>query len=159
MHIIGVSDDDDARLHRSKPPAIALGIALQLTNILRDVGEDLGRNRIYLPQEDLHRFGVSEDDLRAGVVDYRFRALMKFEIARAHALYEESMPAIGNLKPDGQLAVGAAIMLYRGILDKIVANDYDVFRKRAFVSTAEKLQRMPAIVWKVKRMQPDWRQV
>jgi phytoene synthase len=81
---------------------------------------------------------------------------MKFEVERTHALYEESMPAIGNLKPDGRVAVGAALMLYRGILDKIVANDYDVFNKRAYVGTAEKLQRMPAIVWKVKRMQPEW---
>jgi phytoene synthase len=156
MHIIGVNNDDDSLLHHSRQPAIALGIALQLTNILRDVGEDLGRNRIYLPQEDLCRFGVSEDDLHAGVVTDRFRALMKFEVERTHALYEESMPAIGNLKPDGRVAVGAALMLYRGILDKIVANDYDVFNKRAYVGTAEKLQRMPAIVWKVKRMQPEW---
>ncbi len=154
MHIIGVNNDDDVLLNRSRQPAISLGIALQLTNILRDVGEDLGRNRIYLPQEDLRRFGVSEDDLRAGVVTDRFRALMRFEIERTHALYEDSMPAIGNLKPDGRVAVGAAIMLYRGILDKIVQNDYDVFNKRAFVGTAEKLQRMPAIIWKVNHMKP-----
>lgn len=155
MHIIGVMNDDEILMQRSRQPAIALGIALQLTNILRDVGEDLGRNRIYLPQEDLRRFGVSEDDLRASVVTDRFRALMQFEIERARGLYEESMPAIGNLKPDGRVAVGAAIMLYRGILDKIVENDYDVFSKRAYVSTAEKLARMPAIVWQVKRMKPD----
>jgi len=155
MHIIGVMDDDEALLHRSQQPAIALGIALQLTNILRDVGDDLGRNRIYLPQEDLRRFDISEDELRAGAMTDRFRALMKFEIERAHALYDNSMAAIGNLKPDGRVAVGAAIMLYRGILDKIVANDYDVFNKRAFVSTSEKLRRMPAIIWKVNRMKPD----
>jgi phytoene synthase len=155
MHIIGVKDDDEVLLHRSRQPAIALGIALQLTNILRDVGEDLGRNRIYLPQEDLRRFDVSEDDLRAGAVTDRFRALMKFEIERAHALYDNSLAAIGNLKPDGRVAVGAAIMLYCGILDKIVANDYDVFNKRAYVGTSEKLWRMPAIIWKVNRMKPD----
>lgn len=146
MHIIGVNGDDAALMQRSQPPAIALGIALQLTNILRDVGEDLSRNRIYLPQEDLHHFGVSEDDLRAGVVSASFRALMQFEIARAHALYEANLPAIRHLKQDGRLAVGAAILLYRAILDKIAENDYDVFHQRAFLSTTEKLLHMPAVV-------------
>jgi phytoene synthase len=159
MHIIGVNNDDEALMQRSRQPAIALGVALQLTNILRDIGEDLGRNRIYLPQEDLSRFGVTEVELRAGAITDRFRALMQFEIARAHALYEESMPAIGNLKPDGRVAVGAAIMLYRGILDKIVQNDFNVFNKRAYVGTAEKLQRMPAIVWKVNRMKPEGQKI
>lgn len=154
MHIIGVNDDNPHLFERSRQPAIDLGIALQLTNILRDVGEDLGRGRIYLPQEDLRRFGYTEEDLHAGVIDDRFRALMRFEIQRAHDYYTRSIPAISALKPDGRIAVGAAAMLYRGILDKIVENDFDVFHKRAHLSFREKLQRMPSIVWTVKQLPP-----
>lgn len=154
MHIIGVNDDDPDLFERSRQPAIDLGIALQLTNILRDVGEDLGRGRIYLPQEDLRRFGYTEEDLRAGVIDDRFRALMRFQIQRAHDYYARSIPAIAALKPDGRVAVGAAAMLYRGILDKIVENDFDVFHKRAHLTFREKLQRMPGIVRMVKQLPP-----
>ncbi|BCX03051.1 MAG: squalene synthase [Candidatus Roseilinea sp.] len=154
MHIIGVNNDDPDLFERSRQPAIDLGIALQLTNILRDVGEDLGRGRIYLPQEDLRRFGYTEEDLHAGVIDDRFRALMRFEIQRAHDYYARSIPAIAALKPDGRIAVAAAAMLYRGILDKIVENDFDVFNKRAHLSFREKLQRMPGIIWTVKQLPP-----
>lgn len=154
MHIIGVNEDDPELFERSRQPAIDLGIALQLTNILRDVGEDLGRGRIYLPQEDLRRFNYTEEDLRAGVIDDRFRALMRFEIQRAHDYYARSIPAISALKPDGRIAVGAAAMLYRGILDKIVENDFDVFHKRAHLTFREKLQRMPGIVRMVKQLPP-----
>jgi phytoene synthase len=154
MHIIGVNGDDPALFERSRQPAIDLGIALQLTNILRDVGEDLARGRIYLPQEDLRRFGYTEADLKAGVIDDRFRALMRFEIQRAREYYARSIPAIVALKPDGRLAVGAAAILYRGILDKIVENDFDVFNKRAFLSFREKLRWMPRIFWMVRQLRP-----
>jgi phytoene synthase len=152
MHIIGVNDDDAALFERSRQPAIDLGIALQLTNILRDVGEDLARGRVYLPQEDLRRFGYTEADLKAGVIDDRFRALMRFEIQRAREYYARSIPAIAALKPDGRVAVGAAAVLYRGILDKIIENGFDVFNKRAFLSFREKLRQLPWIVWMVKRL-------
>ncbi len=151
MHIVGVNNDDAALFEYSRPPAIDLGIALQLTNILRDVGEDLGRNRVYLPAEDMHRFGYTEDDLRNGVIDNRFRALMRFEIERAQALYQSGLPSIANLKSDGRLAVGAAIMLYRDILNKIIENDFDVFTKRAHLTFGEKLRRMPRIAWQVRK--------
>jgi phytoene synthase len=150
MQMIGVKDDTPSLFERSRQAAIDLGIAMQLTNILRDVGEDFARERIYLPLEDLHRFGYAESDLRVGVVDDRFRALMRFEIARANALYERSLPAIANLNPDGRIAVGAAALLYRGILDKIVENGYDVFRRRAHLTFQDKLMRMPGIVWTVR---------
>lgn len=152
MHIIGVNGDDPGLFERSRQSAIDLGIALQLTNILRDVGEDLARGRIYLPQEDLRRFGYTEQDLRAGVIDDRFRALMRFEIQRARDYYARSIPAISALKSDGRIAVAAAAMLYCGILDKIIANDFDVFNKRAHLTFREKLQRMPGIVWMVRRL-------
>jgi phytoene synthase len=132
--------------------AIALGVALQLTNILRDVGEDAARGRIYLPQEDLAHFDIREDELLAGCQkpvewqsDARFRALMSYEIERAHMLYEAAWPGIAMLNPDGRLAVAAAAEIYRGILARIVANDYDVFARRAHVSLAGKLLMLPGI--------------
>ena len=139
---------------RAAPYAIALGVALQLTNILRDVGDDAARGRIYLPQEDLARFGVREDEILAASYkptesqsNARFRALMSYEIDRAHALYEAAWPGIVMLDPDGWLAVAAAAEIYRGILARIVANDYDVFARRAHVSLAGKLLMLPK-VWR-----------
>jgi phytoene synthase len=132
--------------------AIRLGIALQLTNILRDVGEDGQRGRIYLPLEDLRRFKISESEVLNGVNDRRFQALMRFQIERAEALYRASWPGILLLNPDGQLAVAAAALLYRGILGKIVANDFDVFTQRAHLSTGEKLMMLPVVHHKLQRL-------
>ncbi|MFO7168240.1 MAG: squalene/phytoene synthase family protein [Chloroflexota bacterium] len=129
------------------PYAIKLGVALQLTNILRDIGEDARRGRVYLPLEDLARFGLTDDDILAGTRDDRFRALMRFEIERAHRLYEEAWPGIALLHDDGRLAIGAAAEVYRGILGKIAANDYDVFSRRAYVPLLEKL----LIMWRAHR--------
>jgi 15-cis-phytoene synthase len=95
MHIIGY--DEGADLY-----AIQLGTALQLTNILRDVGEDATRGRIYLPLEDLERFGLCEDDILAGVQDRRFRALMRWQIERAERLYQASWPGITMLHDPAQ---------------------------------------------------------
>jgi phytoene synthase len=136
MHIVGHEEG-------ATPYAVSLGVALQLTNILRDVGEDAQRGRIYLPQEDLRRFGLCDEDILHGRCDERFRALMRFEIARAHALYEEAWPGIALLSRDSQFAIGAAAEVYRGILHKIVAHDYDVFSQRAHLSLAEKLLVLP----------------
>jgi phytoene synthase len=132
--------------------AIRLGIALQLTNILRDVGEDAQRGRIYLPLEDLRRFHITEQEILHGVNDYRFQALMRFQIERAEALYRASWPGILKLNRDGQMSVAAAALLYRGILGKIVANHFDVFGKRAHLSTSEKLMMLPAIHTKLQRL-------
>ena len=140
MYVIG--HDEGA-----EPYAIQLGIALQLTNILRDIGEDAARGRIYLPLEDLDRFGLGEDDILGGVQDRRFRSLMRWQIERAEQLYQESWPGIALLHRDGQFAVAAAALLYRAILPKIVQNDYDVFGKRAFVPGREKLLMLPG-VWR-----------
>jgi 15-cis-phytoene synthase len=116
-----------------EPEAVALGIANQLTNILRDVGEDARRGRIYLPLEDLARFNYTEKDLFNEVVDDRWRALMQFEIKRARKFFAEAERGIRLLSPDARFPVWAALMLYRGILDAIERNHYDVFRKRAYV--------------------------
>ena len=129
------------------PYAVRLGVALQLTNILRDVGEDAARGRIYLPQEDMERFGVSEEQILSGQRDGRFRALMRFEIARAHQLYDEAWPGIAMLSADSRFAIGAAATVYRGILGKIESCDYDVFAERAHLNLAEKLWLLPG-VWR-----------
>jgi 15-cis-phytoene synthase len=155
MHIVGVDCAGAAELAYAQRSAIELGVALQLTNILRDVGEDLARGRIYLPQEDLRRFGYGEDDLRAGTLDERFRALMRFQIARTRRLYAGGWNGIACLKREGRLAVGAAISLYRDILSRIEANDFDVFTRRAQLGTFAKLARIPAIYLRVRNLTPD----
>jgi phytoene synthase len=133
------------------PYAVQLGVALQLTNILRDVGEDARAGRVYLPREDMERFGYTQDMLDAGAVNKEFIALMQFEIGRAHALYEAAMPGIAMLPRDSRVAVGAAAALYRRILDKIGRADYDVFRHRAHLSLGEKLKALPEVWWGARR--------
>ena len=143
----GNKDDDGTGTYIPREEAIALGIANQLTNILRDVGEDSRRGRIYLPLEDLARFNYSEADLIAGIVDDRWRALMNFQIQRARDYYERAESGIRALSPDARWTVWTALMLYQGILDAIVArNRYDVFRQRAFVPKLEKFLYLP-ISW------------
>lgn len=144
MHIIGYRD------RAAIPYAVKLGVALQLTNILRDIGQDARQGRIYLPQQDLERFRYTEHDLARGVIDERFTRLMDFEIARARKLYAEAWAGIRLLSPDGRLAIAAAADLYRGILGKIVANGYDVFQTRAHLSNMEKLVRIPALWWNMR---------
>lgn len=146
MHIIGYRD------RAAIPYAVKLGVALQLTNILRDIGEDFRQGRIYLPQEDLKRFNYTADDLAHGVIDERFKHLMDFEIARARNLYAQAWDGIQMLSPDGRLAIAAAADLYRAILDKIVANGYDVFQTRARLGAKDKIARLPRLWWNVHKM-------
>jgi phytoene synthase len=142
MHIIGFAGPE------AVPYAVRLGVALQLTNVLRDVGEDWRAGRVYLPQDELAAFGVTEEDLAEGRVTAAWRAVMRFQIARNRKLYAEAMPGIGLLAPGGRLAIQAAAELYQGILGQIEANDYDVFRARAHLSGGEKLRRLPGIWWR-----------
>ena len=123
--------------------AVALGIANQLTNILRDVGEDRGRGRIYLPQEDLARFGYSEAELLAGTVNDAWRDLMRFQVARARDWFARSEAGVRWLAPDARWPVWASLRLYRGILDVIERLDYDVFNHRAFVPRTGKFLDLP----------------
>lgn len=115
------------------------GVAFQLTNILRDIKEDADRGRIYIPQEDLAAFGYSEDDLCHGVLDDRFRALMKFQVARARKYYDQGMPLVGLVDPISRPGLLAMIGIYTAILDRIERNDYDVFSRRISLSKKEKL--------------------
>lgn len=129
--------------HDPTKQAVALGIANQLTNILRDVGEDARRGRIYIPLEDLKRFNYTEDDLLRGVIDDRWCQLMQFQIRRARQFFADAEAGISTLSPDARFPVWAALMLYRGILDVIERNRYDVFNKRAFVPGPQKLTYLP----------------
>ena len=123
------------------PEALALGRAMQLTNILRDVGEDLDRGRIYLPRDEMATFGVSEADLASGRVDEGFRALLRFQIDRARRFYNDSERGVASLLgASSRLTVRVMGRLYRGILDEIEGLDFDVFRHRARVSTVRKLR-------------------
>ncbi|MCU0570957.1 MAG: phytoene synthase [Oculatellaceae cyanobacterium Prado106] len=126
-----------------EPEAVALGIANQLTNILRDVGEDARRGRIYIPLEDLDRFNYSEKDLLNGVIDERWRSLMRYQIQRARQFYIEAESGIRHLSPDARFPVWSALMLYSQILDCIERNQYDVFRKRAYVPSWQKFLSLP----------------
>jgi phytoene synthase len=139
---------------KAEPYAVTLGIALQLTNILRDVGEDAARGKIYLPEEDLQRFGLSRQDILRGVQDERFVALMKFEIRRARSLYAQALPGIALLSFSGQAAVGAAALLYGAILDEIEAICYAVYRQRAHTSCTRKLAMLPGILATVLSLHP-----
>jgi phytoene synthase len=124
---------------------IALGRAMQMTNILRDVGEDARMGRIYLPAEDLRRFGCDEAAILAGVLDERFSALMRFQIDRVRAMYREAEPGIALLAPGSRYTVRLALSLYRGILDRIEANGYDVFTRRAHVPLRAKMRTALAV--------------
>lgn len=127
------------------PSAVDLGVAMQLTNILRDIGEDFRNGRIYLPDEELERFGYSKAELAAGVINDAFIELMRFQIARAHDYYERARPGIELLDTGAQLAILASAEMYRGILDAIEANGYDVFSRRAYVPTQTKVLMMPRL--------------
>ncbi|GAC1402383.1 MAG: phytoene/squalene synthase family protein [Ktedonobacteraceae bacterium] len=119
--------------------AVDLGVALQLTNILRDIGEDARRNRIYLPQDEMLRFGYTENDLMQGIVNDAFCKLVRFQMTRADTYYQRSQPGISLLSPDCRLAIRLSGTLYRGILDRIHLNNYNVFTKRASVPLKTKL--------------------
>ena len=145
MHVVGF------RHKAAIPYALRMGVALQLTNILRDVGEDWKRGRLYLPQEELEDFGVGEDDLEAGVVTERWRDLMRFQIARACRLYAESWPGLALLSRKGRLAIAAAADFYSSILQDIEAHDYDVFGRRAHLTGWAKARRVPGLWWRTRQ--------
>ena len=125
----------EPRSDAAKPPARSLGLAFQLTNFLRDVGEDLDRGRIYLPQDDLRLFDV---DLERRAVTPQWRAFLAYEIERNRALYSFADTGIALLPPRSARCVGTARMLYARILDEIERSGYDVFSRRARVPTVRK---------------------
>lgn len=141
--VMGISPDSQATTESVYNAALALGIANQLTNILRDVGEDARRGRIYLPQDELAQAGLSDNDIFAGKVTDKWRNFMKSQIKRARMFFDEAEKGVTELNEASRWPVWASLLLYRQILDEIEANDYDNFTKRAYVSKAKKLLFLP----------------
>jgi len=143
--VFGLSDG------AAKQQAVEMGNAMQLTNILRDVKEDWNRGRVYLPQEEMRQFGYSNGDIAASRADERFTCLMKFQINRARALYTTGGKGLRHLADDGsRLTASAMAAIYSGILDAIEKQQYDVYTRRAHLTTAQKFCRLP-LAWKMKQ--------
>jgi phytoene synthase len=131
-------------LESSDPPAAReharqLGLAFQLTNFIRDVAEDFRRGRVYLPAEDLDRFGVRRQDLAAGKVSPAVRALLAFEVERARAHYRAAEPGIALLAPSSRPCIRVAFDLYQGILDEVERAGYQVLDRRVRVPRRRRL--------------------
>lgn len=116
-----------------------LGVAMQLTNILRDVKEDKAMGRIYLPLDELRAFGCSEENIFAERLTPGFRALIKFQVERAHAYYQAATPGIALLHAEARFAIHSASRIYRGILKRLEARDYNPFLGRVYVPKHRKL--------------------
>lgn len=161
--VMGVAPAAAADPEPTLRAALALGTANQLTNILRDVGEDAQqRNRVYVPLEDLDRFGIAEAEVVSGSlvkvlangksqVDPRWKRFMAFQIARARACFADAEAGIGSLDADARWPVWSALILYRQILDSIEKNDYDNFTKRAYVTKWRKYASLPAALMKARQ--------
>jgi phytoene synthase len=121
-----------------EPYAADLGVAVQLTNFIRDVGEDLRRGRIYLPQEDLALFGVDREHLQRGVVDGRVRRLLAFEIARCREVFRAAEPGIRLLHPTSRDCMWTAFRLYGEILDEVERADFRVLDRRVSVGAGRR---------------------
>ena len=134
LHIFGYQNEE------TKEYAVDLGIALQLTNILRDIKEDYERGRIYLPTDEMSSFGINEQSILHGIVDKDFISFMKFQIKRAREYYEKSSLGIKMIRDRKSRAVVLAIKeMYQGILRSIERNNFDVFTKRARVNNLKKI--------------------
>ncbi|MFZ3215085.1 MAG: squalene synthase HpnC [Candidatus Acidiferrales bacterium] len=133
LHVFGFSDP--------KAPDLAerLGLAFQLTNIIRDVASDYAMGRIYLPQEDLDRFGIRAEELK-GPVTPRLQELLAFEADRAWQMYQEGAPLVARVNPDSRATLGALVRTYSSLLARIEERDFDVFSSRISLSGAEKIQ-------------------
>lgn len=153
--VMGIAPESKDTTQNIYNAALALGIANQLTNILRDVGEDARRGRIYLPQDELARFGLSDADIFAGKVTDKWRAFMKDQIMRARVFFVEAEKGVRELDKDSRWPVWSALILYQQILDAIEANDYDNFTKRAYVGKWKKLASLPIAYGRALLPPPD----
>jgi len=133
--------DEEALLY-----AAELGIAMQLTNILRDICEDAAQGRLYLPVEELTAFDVDAESVLAGWPNGAFRDFMAFQIMRARGLYASAELGIPALDSSGRLATMAAKQFYSEILTEIEKLDYDVFRARAHLTTGQKIRALPGVL-------------
>lgn len=148
MPVVGY---EEAFMDKVKPFVVKMGIALQMTNVLRDVGEDIEVGRIYLPKEELARFGLSSADIEARIYDERFKSLMRHltQITRQH--YQGAWPMMGLYTGKIRLGGGFGAIMYRSILDAVEAYEFDVFTHRIHFSSAKKLwllaTKWPSIAW------------
>ncbi|HEU4648700.1 MAG TPA: squalene/phytoene synthase family protein [Gemmatimonadales bacterium] len=140
--VLGASPDS------FREACVRLGVAMQLTNVLRDVGEDLDAGRVYLPSDELERFGLDRSALEERRVTPAFRRLMAFQIARARRYFEDGSRVVPLFPDDGsRLTVRLMQRTYAAILDAIERLDYDVFRYRAYVSSSRKLMILGRAMW------------
>lgn len=133
IHIFGFNGAE------AKKHAESCGIAFQLTNILRDLREDAGMGRIYLPQEDLDAFGYPEERLRNGLLDDSFRRLMEFQVERARSYYDAALPLLPQVQSSSRACLAAMIGIYRACLDEIPRRQYDVYSQRIGLSPWKKI--------------------
>jgi phytoene synthase len=132
IHIYGFDDERALKL------AEKCGIGFQLTNILRDIPEDAGMGRVYLPEEDLRRYGITQAQLGSASKPANFEAFMAFEWERAQSYYEEAAPLLGMVRPASRPALWAMMAIYYGILLRIKSQGYDVYETRPRLSALEK---------------------
>jgi phytoene synthase len=142
IHVWGFEGDE------AVDRAVECGLAFQLTNILRDVAEDAAMDRVYLPLEDLERFGYREEDLLSGLHDERFRRLMAFETARAREFYRRSAPLERLVSRSGGPVLSAMRGIYGGLLDEIERSGFDVFRRKITLSRWKKLAIVARALWR-----------
>lgn len=144
----------DLRETSAEKQAVLMGNAMQLTNILRDIDEDWTRGRVYLPAEDLARFGVTEQHLASRLLTPGLRDLMTFEIARTRALFTAGAEGLLHLPPDGsRLTASAMAVIYAGILSALERQQLDPFAGRAHLTFAQKIKRIP-LALKLSRRKP-----
>ncbi len=142
IHVFGFTGE------QAIPLAEKTGIAFQMTNILRDLAEDAGRNRIYLPLEDLRALNVSEEELIASKDSPKLRALVKFELERTKKFYEAGRELVPLIVPESRNALGSLVAIYQRLLLEIERREYDVWTERVSLSTAEKLKLAAGFAWK-----------
>ncbi len=139
LHILGINPITSA----AKRYATKLGIAMQLTNILRDVGEDARMGRVYFPTEELERYGLTKEDLLtqniSRISGADFISFIKFQVARARRYYQEAVKVLAAIQSEVRVVIALCFTLYREILSVIEENRYEVFAKRAYVTTLRKL--------------------
>lgn len=149
VHILGVTKPH--LLEETLVGAKKLGIAFQLANFIRDVGEDLERGRIYLPLDELQQFGIDKERLQSRRVDREFKDALAFQINRVRVLQREAEATIANLTPESHGCIKAASELYCGIVDEVEKIDYQVFTKRAKTSTYRRLKVAFPAWWQMRR--------
>ncbi|MFH0737745.1 MAG: phytoene/squalene synthase family protein [Candidatus Micrarchaeota archaeon] len=134
MHVMGIGN-----IRKAKRYAIKLGIAMQLTNILRDVGEDARMGRVYFPKDELARFGITIQDVLSLRRTEGFIAFLKFQVERARRYYREAVAGLAMIHKEVRVVIALALTIYGEILDTIEKNEYEVFGKRAYVNTFRKV--------------------